>query len=413
MNIEQFIAKRLNKKNTKKQYSKSISKLCILSISSCLAIIIISICTGRGLEKEIKKNLSSINSSVTIENYYNLNSENFIKNKYITIEDSTLNKIQNIENVNSINKVISTFAVLSNKNDFVGIVLNAFNGSNQNKYLNDKIISGRKPNHKFEILISKFQSDKLDLNINDTILSSFLRKNKNEYNDTHSKLTVCGIYQTEIENFDKNLCFTNYEYLRKKLKLNDKVSYYQVFLNDINKFNEVNYLINNKINDIKNNYEIKSFTINEKYPNIFHWISLFKKNIILVTIIMLTVCLINISIFLIVMVVERSQMIAVLKSFGGSNFRIVKIFIYRSVIIVSKGLFFGNFFGFLVCGVQKKFEIIKLNPESYFVNEIPIYFDFYSIFLSNLLIFILIPIAIIVPYIKISKLSISNSLKIK
>ena len=413
MNIEQFIAKRLNKKNTKKQYSKSISKLCILSISSCLAIIIISICTGRGLEKEIKKNLSSINSSITIENYYNLNSENFIKNKYITIEDSTLNKIQNIKNVNSINKVISTFAILSNKNDFIGIILNALNGSNQNKYLNDKIISGRKPNKKFEILISKFQSDKLGLSLNDTILSSFLRKNKNEYNDTHSKLTVCGIYQTAIENFDKNLCFTDYEYLRKKLKLNDEVSYYQVFLNDINKFNEVNYIINNKINDIKNNYEIKSFTINEKYPNIFHWISLFKKNIILVTIIMLTVCLINISIFLIVMVVERSQMIGVLKSFGGSNFRIVKIFFYRSINIVSKGLFFGNFFGLLVCGAQMKFKIIKLNPESYFVNEIPIFFDFYSIFLSNLLIFVLIPIAIIVPYIKISKLSISNSLKIK
>lgn len=413
MNIEQFIAKRLNKKNTKKQYSKSISKLCILSISSCLAIIIISICTGRGLEKEIKKNLSSINSSITIENYYNLNSENFIKNKYITIEDSTLNKIQNIKNVNSINKVISTFAILSNKNDFIGIILNALNGSNQNKYLNDKIISGRKPNNKFEILISKFQSDKLGLSLNDTILSSFLRKNKNEYNDTHSKLTVCGIYQTAIENFDKNLCFTDYEYLRKKLKLKDEVSYYQVFLNDINKFNEVNYIINNKINDIKNNYEIKSFTINEKYPNIFHWISLFKKNIILVTIIMLTVCLINISIFLIVMVVERSQMIGVLKSFGGSNFRIVKIFFYRSINVVSKGLFFGNFFGLLVCGAQKKFKIIKLNPESYFVNEIPIFFDFYSIFLSNLLIFVLIPMAIIVPYIKISKLSISNSLKIK
>ena len=413
MNIEQFIAKRLNKKNTKKQYSKSISKLCILSISSCLAIIIISICTGGGLEKEIKKNLSSINSSITIENYYNLNSENFIKNKYITIEDSTLNKIQNIKNVNSINKVISTFAILSNKNDFIGIILNALNGSNQNKYLNDKIISGRKPNNKFEILISKFQSDKLGLSLNDTILSSFLRKNKNEYNDTHSKLTVCGIYQTAIENFDKNLCFTDYEYLRKKLKLNDEVSYYQVFLNDINKFNDVNYIINNKINDIKNNYEIKSFTINEKYPNIFHWISLFKKNIVLVTIIMLTVCLINISIFLIVMVVERSQMIGVLKSFGGSNFRIVKIFFYRSINVVSKGLFFGNFFGLLVCGVQKKFKIIKLNPESYFVNEIPIFFDFYSIFLSNLLIFVLIPIAIIVPYIKISKLSISNSLKIK
>ena len=159
---------------------------------------------------------------------------------------------------------------------------------------------------------------------------------------TVNLLFVVSIKQ-QLKIFDKNLCFTDYEYLRKKLKLNDKVSYYQVFLNDINKFNDVNYIINNKINDIKNNYEIKSFTINEKYPNIFHWISLFKKNIVLVTIIMLTVCLINISIFLIVMVVERSQMIGVLKSFGGSNFRIVKIFFYRSINVVSKGLFFGNF----------------------------------------------------------------------
>ena len=413
MNIEQFIAKRLNKKNTKKQYSKSISKLCILSISSCLAIIIISICTGRGLEKEIKKNLSSLNSSITIENYYNLNTKNFIKDKYIFIEDSTLHKIQNIENVRSINKVISTFAILSNINNFTGIVLNGLNGSDYIKYLNNKIISGRKPTNKFEVLISKFHSEKLNLNINDTILTSFLRRNNNNYNDTHSKLIVCGIYQTEIESFDKNLCFTNYEYLRKKLKLKDKVSFYQVFLKDINKFKEVNYLINNKIDNIKNNYEIKSFTLNEKYPNIFNWINLFKKNIVLVTIIMLIVCLINISIFLIVMVVERSQMIGILKSFGGSDIQIVKIFFYRSLNIVGKGLFFGNFFGFLICLIQKKFKILKLNPESYFVNEIPIYFDFYSIFLSNLLILVLIPIAIMMPYIKISKLSISNSLKVK
>ena len=101
---------------------------------------------------------------------------------------------------------------------------------------------------------------------------------------------------------------------------------------------------------------------------------------------MLVVCLINITNFLIVMVIERTKMIALLKSFGSSNYQILKIFFFRLTKITTKGLLFGHLFGLMICGVQQKFSIIKLDPASYFVTEIPIYFDFYSISLMNFLI---------------------------
>ena len=176
---------------------------------------------------------------------------------------------------------------------------------------------------------------------------------------------------------------------------------------------QVNNFINNNISGISNNYMNKSYSIYEKYTNIFDWISLFKKNIILITIIMLIVCLINITNFLLVMVIERINMIGILKSFGTNDFKILKIFYYRAVNIVLKGILYGNCIGLFICIIQKKLKIIKLDSSSYFVNEIPIFFDFNSIFLSNFLILCLIPIAIMIPYFKISKLTLSNSLKIK
>lgn len=414
MNIEKFIAKRLDKKNSKEKYSKSISDLCVVAIASSIVIIIISICTGKGLEENIKKNFTAIHSNIIIENYYNSKNENYIKKNNIYLDDSTFQEIKKIPEIIGLNKVISTFAVISAKNDFLGVILNGIEYTQNPYYLKTKLIAGTKPKKKFEITISSYQARKMNLNLNDTILLSFLRESEDgSFNDTHSNMIISGIYETEIEDFDKNICFTNFDYIQKKIGWKEKVSYYQVFLKNIKQTQKINFLLNNNIKGISKNHDIKSFSIYEKHPNVFAWTSLFKKNIILVTIIMLIVCLINISNFLIVMVVERINMIGLLKSFGSSNYQILKIFFYRATNIVIKGLIYGNILGLTICIIQEKLKIIKLDPSSYFVNEIPIYFDFYSIFLMNFLILGLIPIAIMIPYFKISKLSLSNSLKIK
>ena len=178
MNIEKFIAKRLEKKNSKKKYSKSISKLCVIAIASSITIIIISICTGRGLEENIKKNFIDIHSNITIENYYNSEKEHYIKEKNIHLNDSILKRIQKLPEVLDINKVISIFSVISYKKNFLGIILNGLSQTENSNYLNQKIIAGRKPIKKFEILISNYQAKKMNLNLNDTILLSFLRSKK-------------------------------------------------------------------------------------------------------------------------------------------------------------------------------------------------------------------------------------------
>ena len=215
MNIEKFISKRLDNKNSKKKYSKSISDLCVIAIASSLIIIIISICTGKGLEESIKKSFIDINGNVIIENYTNSNNEHNIAEKGIYLNDSILSEIRNIPEVKFINKVIATFAVISNNEDFTGIILNGIDYENNKDYLNKKIIKGNKPINKFDILISKSQSRKLNINLNDTVLLSFIRKDQNKYEDTHSKMRISGIYESEIENFDKNICFVNLNYIKK------------------------------------------------------------------------------------------------------------------------------------------------------------------------------------------------------
>ena len=296
-----------------------------------------------------------------------------------------------------------------------GIILNGVDSTYNWQYLTQKITDGQKPSSKSEILISSYQAKKLNLKLKDTLLLSFLREKGSSYQDAYGNLIISGFYKTNIEDFDQNICFVNLNYLQKKIgwKNKDSVSYYQLFLNNENHTTKINNTLNNEMDFIRYDTEVKAFSIYDKYPTIFNWINLFKKNITLITFIMLVICLINIANFLIVMVIERTKMIALLKSFGASNYQILKIFFFRLTKIPIQGLLFGNLFGFIICGIQKTFNIIKLDPSSYFVTEIPIYFDFYSISLMNFLILILIPISIMMPYHRISKLSLSNSLKIK
>ena len=128
---------------------------------------------------------------------------------------------------------------------------------------------------------------------------------------------------------------------------------------------------------------------------------------------MLIICIINMISFLIILVLERSEMIGILKSFGTKNMQIGKIFLYRSINITLKSIFLGNIIGLSICLIQKEFNIIELNPESYFVNTIPVLFPWETIIQINILAFILIQFAILIPYYKITKLETAKILKIK
>ena len=418
MKIEFFISNRIAKiKNTENQYSKIISKLSIIAITSSLSIIIIAICCGAGLKKDIEKNFVEIFSNIRIESYTN-NNEVFIEGNTFSLKKEKVQKIKKLKGVNHIQPILSKFTALSNEKNLKGSVLLGIDSTYNLKKLNKKIIKGntdlkwKKGEHP-RIIISENMSKKLDAMINDTILASFSRIKKNhgisDTTATFSNIIISGIYKTDIKEYDDKICLINADFLRNKFKIsNTDISFYEIFINE----NVNSNILSEKINKIIEDPFIKAEPINKKFSWLFQWIKMFNKNIIYITIIMLIICIVNMLSFLIVFTLERSRMIGILKSFGANNFQIGKIFIYRSIIITLKGILLGNIIGLTICYIQKKFQVIKLNPDSYFVNQIPINFPWENIIQVNVLSLILIQLAIIIPYYKITKLQPAKILKI-
>ena len=419
MNIELLIAKRIAKqKNTTNQYSKIISKLSIIAITSSISIIIIAICCGEGLKRSIENNFFEIFSNIRIENYTN-NNNIYTEGKPFSLAKEKIKKIKKIEGVNHIQPIISKFSALSNKQNLQGSILIGLDSTYNWKNINSKIIEGhtnikwKKGNLPF-IIISYNMAKKLDVSLHDTISASFsrIRKNKNntDTSATFSNCIISGIYKTDLKEYDDKICLINANFLINKFKIkNDSKNFYEIFIKESKHVNHITKEINSLIADPF----IKAKPISESFSWLFQWISMFNKNIIYITIIMLVICIVNMLSFLIVFIIERSQMIGILKSFGAKNMQIGKIFLYSSVYITLKGMALGNSIGLGICYIQKKFEIIKLNSDSYFVNKIPIHFPWETIIQINILSLILIQLAIIIPYYKITKLKPAKILKIK
>jgi len=421
LKIEFLISKRIaNTKNTENQYSKIISKLSIIAIASSLSIIIIAICCGEGLKKNIENNFIEIFSNIRIENYTN-NNEVFIEGNTFSLKKEKLRKIKELKDVNHIQSVVSKFAALSNEKNLKGSILIGVDSTYNWQTINKKIIEGNtnsllkwKKGDSPHIVISENMSKKLDVNVNDTILASFsrIKKNKEKIDTTatFSNIIISGIYKTDIKEYDEKICLINADFIRNKFRINnDAVNFYEIFIAENANSNSLAQEINKIIEDPF----IKAEPINKKFDWLFQWINMFNKNIIYITIIMLIICIVNMLSFLIVFTLERSRMIGILKSFGAKNLQIGKIFLYRSINITLKGMLLGNIIGLTICYIQKKIEIIKLNPDSYFVNQIPISFPWENIIQVNILSLILIQLAIIIPYYKITTLKPAKILKIK
>jgi lipoprotein-releasing system permease protein len=186
----------------------------------------------------------------------------------------------------------------------------------------------------------------------------------------------------------------------------DQVGGFEVLITDFNeiipKSNEVYMQTGSTLN---------SESVVEKYPSIFEWISLFDNNIYLIIVIMILVAGINMITALLVLILERTQMIGILKALGSSNVSIRKVFLYNAAYLILKGLFWGNLIGLSILFIQKYFGVITLNPETYYVSEAPIYLNFGYIILLNIGTLILCLLMLIIPTIIISKISPVKSIK--
>ena len=333
MKFEFFLAKRIiSTKAYKSSISAPIIKIGIVAIALSVIVMLVSISTGIGLQNEIRDKVSAFNGHIKITNFDSNNSEESIYP--IKITKSLLQGLDSISNVESINQIALKFGIIRTSEDFDGALFKGVDSIYSWNNISDYIISGFIPNISSttsnEVLISDNLSNKLGLKINDSFQMIFSRNL--ESNVTLRKFNIVGLYDSGFNEIDENIIFGDIKHLRRINKWNDNQSgELEIFIDDFNLIEETSKMI---YSSTPSNYN--SINVKQKYSSIFDWIQIFDKNILAILFIMVLVCSINIISVLLVLILERTNMIGILKSIGAENITIKRVFLIIVSYIILK-----------------------------------------------------------------------------
>ena len=410
MKFEFFLAKRIiSTKAYKSSISAPIIKIGIVAIALSVIVMLISISTGIGLQNEIRDKVSAFNGHIQISNFDSNNSEESIRP--INVSKELLQALDSVNNVKSLNQIGLKFGIIRTSEDFDGALFKGVDSTYNWNNISDYIISGSTPNisdlTSNEVLISDNLSNKLDLKINDSFQMIFSRNLESKV--IIRKFNIVGLYDSGFNEIDENIIFGDIKHLRRINNWNNNQSgAIEVFIDDFSLLSETSSVI---YQSTPSNYN--SVNIKQKYSSIFDWIQIFDKNIIAILFIMVLVCSINIISVLLVLILERTNMIGILKSIGANNSSIKKVFLIIVSYIIFLGLLIGNLVGLGLLFTQKKLSLVKLDPEIYYTSEVPVYLSFDYVFILNLFTFLVCLFSIIIPSYLISKISPIDSIKFR
>ena len=408
MKLEYFIAKRLiTAKDHKSSISAPIIKIAITAIALGMIMMIVSIATGIGLQQKIRQKVSAFNGHIIISGYNDNNSD--VSTKPISIHQSFYPKFKEVDGISHVQAVAAKTGMIRTETAFEGIIFKGVGVDFQTDNLKEYLVEGRMPNFKSslneEVLISQFLCNRLELKLGDKFVTYFMKEENEGYNLRNFK--IVGIYNSGFQEFDAYYVIGDIRHVQRinKWKL-DQIGSFEVFLDDFSQIETKGQQIYQETSST-----LDSQTIVEKYSYIFEWLKLFDFNIIVILIIMIAVSTINMVVALLVLILERTQMIGILKSLGANNWSIRKVFLYNAFYLIVRGLFWGNLIGIGLLFLQKYFGIIKLNPESYYVNVAPVDINLWYILLLNIGTVVICLLVLLIPSYIITKITPSKSIR--
>ena len=409
MNYELFIAKRIIAgKKYKNSISSPIIKIAITAIALGIIIMLIAVATGAGLQYKIRDKLAGFKGHVQIINYDANNSD--VSTVPIKKDQDFYPKFKDVDGIKNIQVFANKGGILRTKTEFEGIIFKGVSTDYDWTFFKEYLIAGRIPNLKLprtkEVLLSQTIVNRLQLKLNDTILATFLKTATSKL-PSNRKYTIVGIYNSGFAEFDKSMMIGD---LREVQKLNkwteNEIGGFEIILDNFDNIEEKGEEIYSNIGATLN-----SKTILDSYPTVFEWIQLFDNNVWFIIAIMILVAGINMITALLVLILERVQMIGILKALGSTNTSIRKIFLYNASYLILKGLFWGNIIGLSIIFIQYYFKIITLNPETYYVTTMPVHISFTYILLLNIGTLIMSFLMLIIPSYIITKINPSKSIK--
>ena len=403
MNLEYFIAKRLiTAKGRKSSISAPIIKIAISAIAIGMIMMIVSVATGIGLQQKIRQKVSAFNGHIIISNYDENQSQGSVAP--ISTHQDFYPKFKSVSGISHIQAVASKTGIIRTQSAFEGIIFKGVGSDYQWENIKEYIVAGKMPDVKHnlnpEVLISQYLANRLNLKVGDRFNTFFMKEGGNQLPNLRV-FKVSGIYNSGFQEFDSAYIIGDIRHIQRINKWQpDQVGSFEVFVDDFN-------TINSKGQEVykATGSTLDSKTIAEKFYYIFEWLQLFDFNIIVILIVMIVVATINMVVALLVLILERTQMIGILKALGAGNWSVRKIFLYNAFYLIVRGLFFGNVIGVGLVLIQQHFGIIKLNPENYYVNEAPVYLNWMYILALNVGTTAICLLVLLIPSYIITKIS--------
>ncbi|KAF2514132.1 ABC transporter permease [Flavobacterium salilacus subsp. salilacus] len=381
MNLEYFIARRLvTAKNHKSSISAPIIKIAIIAIAIGIIMMIIAVATGVGLQDKIREKVSAFNGHIIISNYDDNISE--VSVAPIPIQQDFYPEFKSVQGISHIQAVASKAGIIRTEESVEGVVFKGVGKDYKWDNLQEYIVSGRIPdlnnNLNNEVILSQYLADRLQFKVGDKFNTFFMKEDANSMPNMRV-FEIVGIFNSGFQEFDATYVIGDIRHVQRINKWkNGEVGSFEVFIDDFDQLQQKGDEVYNAISST-----LDSRTIEEKYYNIFEWLKLFDFNIVLIIIIMVIVGTINMVVALLVLILERTQMIGMLKALGANNWSVRKIFLYNAAYLIIKGLLWGNIISLGLIFIQKYFEVIKLPPENYYVTVAPVAINIPAILLIN------------------------------
>lgn len=411
MNVSFLLAKRLYAGGAMKgKVSTPAISIATLGVAVGLATMIISICVVLGFQKKIKEKVIGFGADIEVVNVKSITST---ESAPVITDEFKEHNIKSIPGVKSIQRFAITSGILKTENDFKGIQLKGVGADYDLTFLSQNVIEGKVPNfselhNSNQIVLSYNVAKELGLKLNDQVYAYFFDKSIKT-----RRFRVCAIYRTNLEQFDNSIVYAN---LGTVQQLNgwrdDQCSGYEVKLFENASSNQVVFQMANFLKMSEKDGEIcTALSIEELYPQIFDWLGLLDMNVWIILVLMVCVGGFTMVSGLLILILENTNTIGLLKALGATDRKIRRIFLYFSIFIIGRGLLWGNILGIGLCLIQNYFPFVKLDAETYYVEYVPIYFNPILIVALNVVTLLVTVFSLIGPSFLVSHIQPAKSIR--
>lgn len=384
MNTEYYIAKRFSfDKEGKKLLSRSIVRLSVFSISLSIAVMIISLAVVTGFKKEIRNKVVGFGSHVQILNF---DANNSYESSPIRADQEFLPVIEGFPEVSHIQTFITKPGIIKAGIENQGVIAKGIGEDFDWSFFESNLVEGKTFNVRDslsnDVLISKKLASMLQIEVGDKFRMIFFAETPR-----FRVFTISGLYETSLEEFDRQFILVDSKHLQKIYGWDDtQISGFEILIDDYSKIDEATQKIMNiaGYHFLDDGTRLRVVSIKNKHPQIFQWLNLLDMNVAVILFLMIVVAIVNMISGLIIMILERTNTIGLLKAIGASNASIKQIFRYQSFFLIAKGLIIGNFIALTICIAQDRLQIFKLDQSSYFIDYVPINLTVASVLLINI-----------------------------